>query len=146
MCGFFRLLFLRVFFNPKGKRMTFYVYTGQTREAVLFVLDRVDDALSVYRSALLKSLPEDEWLRDYADFADVVQNGLRDARALLLKQHRGCPEYTYSPPGAIRGPGLRHSIESRRAAKRLLRKMGAWKKPTSTHSPGAPARPRRTLH
>jgi len=136
-----------VFFNPpKGKRMTFYVYTGQTRDTVLFVLDRVDDALSVYRTVLFKSMPEDEWLRDYADFADVVQNGLRDARALLLKQHRGCPEYTYRPPGSMQGPALKHSIENRRAAKRLLRKMGAWKKPPPTHSPGAPARPRRTLH
>jgi hypothetical protein len=132
--------------QPQRKTMTFYVYDGTTREAVLFLLDRVDAALLVYRAALFKSVPEDDWLRDYADFADTVQNGVRDARALLLKQHRGCPEYTYSPPGAIRGPALRHSIESRRAAKRLLRKMGAWKKPASTHSPSAPARPRRTLH
>jgi len=126
--------------------MTFYVYTGQTREAVLFVLDRVDDALSVYRSALLKSMPEDEWLRDYAELADTVQSGLKRARSLLLNQHRGCPEYTYSPPGAFRGPALKHSIESRRAAMRLLRKMGAWKKPPPAHSPDPPARPRRTLH
>lgn len=90
--------------------MTFYVYTGQTRDAVLFVLDRVDDALSVYRTVLFKSMPEDEWLRDYADFADVVQNGLRGARALLLKQHHGCPEYTYRPPGSMQGPALKHSI------------------------------------
>lgn len=126
--------------------MTFYVYDGTTREAVLFLLDRVADALVVYRAALMRSAPEDEWLRDYAEYADVVQNGLNQARSLLLKQHRGGPEYTYRPPGAFRGPGLAQSIEGRRAARRLLRKMGAWKKPPPTHSPSAPARPRRTLH
>jgi len=126
--------------------MTFYVYDGTTREAVLHLLDHVADALVVYRAALMRSAPEDEWLRDFAGFADSVQNGVRDARALLLKEHRGCPEYTYSPPGSYRGPALKHSIENRRAAKRLLRKMGAWKKPPSTLPPGVPARPRRTLH
>lgn len=126
--------------------MAFYIYTSQTRDCVLFLLDRVDAALGVYRTALFKSMPEEEWLRDYADFADAVQNGVRDARALLLKQHRGCPEYTYSPPGSMRGPLLGQSIQTRRAAKRLLRKLGAWKSPLPTHSPGAPARPRRTLH